>query len=636
MGTQQLSEFEGEQRRRFTRALLADLRAFERMLADGAIEEGVQRIGAEQEMFLIDRTWHPTNGVLKVLERLKDPHFTTELGLFQLEMNLDPHSFTGDCLGRTERQMIELLAKAHRALNDDDSTMVLAGILPTLRKTDLGLDSMVPLPRYRALNDAMTRMRGGEYEFFIKGVDELRVRHDSVMVEACNSSFQVHLQVGAIRFAALYNLAQALAGPVLAGATNSPLLFGRRLWAETRIALFQQAVDTRRNVADRTSAPRVTFGDRWVRSSVMELYKDDVTRFRTLVGTTELDEDPFEVLRRGEVPQLKALRLHNGTVYRWNRACYGITNGKPHLRIENRVLPSGPTVVDEMANAAFWLGLMSELGATIEDVTKLMDFEHANSNFLAAARQGLGATFTWFDGEEIPAPLLILDKLLPLAASGLDRVGIAHVDRDRYLGVLQKRVSSGRTGSRWMVQSLAAMRDHGTPAERLNALTAAIVARQTENRPVHDWDLAHLKEAGGWRHNYLRIEQYMSTDLYTVHADDPVELAANLMEWHRIRHVPVEDHEHRLIGLVTSRAILRLLSNGSLEREGEPISVAEVMKKDPITVAPSLSTTRAIELMRRYGIGCLPVTHEDRLVGIVTENDFMEIAGQLLEEKLGE
>jgi len=635
MGTQQITEFEGEQRRRFTRALLADLRALERMIADGAIEEGVQRIGAEQEMFLIDRSWHPVNGVLQALERLKDAHFTTELGQFQLEMNLDPHTFTGDCLGRTERQMIELLAKAHRALGEDGHTMVLVGILPTLRKTDLGLDSMVPVPRYRALNDAMTALRGGEYEFFIKGVDELRVRHDSVMLEACNSSFQVHLQVGAKRFAALYNLAQALAGPTLAAATNSPLLFGRRLWAETRIALFQQAVDTRRNVNGRTSQPRVTFGDRWVRSSVMELFKDNVTRFRTLVGT-ELDEDPFAVMARGNAPQLKALRLHNGTVYRWNRACYGIMNGKPHLRIENRVLPSGPTVVDEVANAAFWLGLMSELGATIEDVTKLMDFEHAHMNFIAAARQGLSATFTWFDGEEIPAPLLILEKLLPLAASGLDRVGISHVDRDRYLGVLEKRVRTGRTGSRWLVQSLAAMRDHGTQAERLNALTAAIVARQTENRPVHDWDLAHLKEAGGWRHNYLRVEQYMSTDLYTVHPDDPVELAANLMEWHRIRHVPVEDHEHRLVGLVNYRAILRQCTHGGLEKDGELVPVSEVMKRDPIIVAPGLSTTRAIELMRRYGIGCLPVVQDGRLVGIVTENDFMEIAGQLLEEKLGE
>jgi CBS domain-containing protein len=529
--------------------------------------------------------------------------------------------------------MLELLAKALRALAEQGNVMVLAGILPTLRKSDLGLDNMVPLPRYKALNEAMTHMRGGEYEFFIKGLDELNVRHDSVMLEACNSSFQVHLQVGAKRFAAMYNLAQAIAGPTLACATNSPLLFGRRLWAETRIALFQQAVDTRRHVPERDRSPRVTFGREWVRSSVLELYKDNITRFRTLVGT-ELDEDPFESLRRGVPPQLKALRLHNGTVYRWNRACYGISDGKPHLRIENRVLPSGPTVVDEIANAALWLGLMSELGSQIEDVTRVMEFEHAQLNFVAAARQGLSATLVWLEGVEMPASQLILERLLPTAAAGLDRAGIAPEDRDRYLGVIEQRVRTGRTGSRWMLQSLASMRDHGTPAERLNALTAAIVSRQTENRPVHEWELAGLQEAGGWRHNYLRIEQYMSTDLYTVHADDPVELAANLMEWHRIRHVPVEDHEHRLIGLVTYRQVLRLLARGGLSHDGEPLSVAEVMKTDPIIVAPGMSTNRAIEIMRQYGVGCLPVVQDERLVGIVTENDFMQIAGQLLEEKL--
>ena len=633
MGTQQITGFEGEQRRRFTRALLADLRALESMLASGAIEEGVQRIGAEQEMFLIDRSWHPAPVSLDAIERIDDPHFTTELGLFQLEMNLDARRFTADCLSRTEEQMLELLAKALRALAERGHVMVLTGILPTLRKSDLGLENMVPLPRYQALNEAMTRMRGGEYEFFIKGLDELIVRHDSVMLEACNSSFQVHLQVGAKRFAPLYNLAQAIAAPLLACATNSPLLFGRRLWAETRIALFQQAVDTRRPLDDRQRSPRVTFGNEWVRTSVLELFKDNISRFRTLVGT-ELNEDPFEVLRGGAAPQLKALRLHNGTVYRWNRACYGITDGKPHLRIENRVLPSGPTVVDEVANAALWLGLMSELGSQIEDVTRLMEFEHAQQNFVTAARQGLGATLVWFEGVEMPAAQLILERLLPAAAAGLDRVGIAATDRDRYLGVIEQRVRSGRTGSRWMLQSLAAMRDHGTPAERLNALTAAIVTRQTENRPVHEWELGTLHEGGGWRHNYLRIEQYMSTDLYTVHADDPLELAANLMEWHRIRHVPVEDQDHKLLGLVTYRQILRLLARGGLNHEGSPMSVGEIMKIDPIVVSPGMPTTRAIEIMREYGVGCLPVVKDGRLLGIVTENDFMQIAGQLLDEKL--
>ncbi len=385
------SEHAGESRRKFMRAILADLRALERMLKEGQIESGIRRIGAEQEMFLVDKARRPAPGALKMLDKLEDPHFTTELGLFNLEANADPQLFTGNGLRRMENQLNELLEKVRVAAAELDMQHVLIGILPTIRKADLGLDNMVPSPRYLALNRAMNEMRGGAFEFSIKGIDELLVRHDSVMVEACNASFQVHLQVSAEEFARMYNIAQVLAGPCLSVATYSPLLFGRRLWAETRIALFQQAVDTRNPEHYlRESSPRVNFGSRWVKDSVLEIYKEDVARFRTLVGT-ESDEDPFEALDAGRVPALKALRLHNGTVYRWNRACYGVMDGKAHLRIENRVLPAGPSVLDEIANAAFWLGLMSEMGATVEDVTKRMEFDQAQANFYAAAREGLSA-----------------------------------------------------------------------------------------------------------------------------------------------------------------------------------------------------------------------------------------------------
>ena len=388
MGTHKIQgEFQGEERRVFMRYLLRDLRAMEHILANGLLEEGVRRVGAEQEMFLLDRHNLAAPAALDVLKRVDDPHFTTELGLFNLEMNLDPLLFGGDCLSRMEEQLQGLLGKLRTSIADLDVKALLTGILPTIRKSDLGLENMVPLPRYQALNQAMSQMRGGAYEFYIKGLDEILVKHDSVMVEACNASFQVHFQVGASEFANLYNIAQVVAGPLLACATNSPLLFGRRLWAETRIALFQQAVDTR-SVGHhlRESSPRVTFGNSWVKESVLELYKEDISRFRTLVGTG-LDEDPFEALARGEAPQLKALRMHNGTVYRWNRACYGIMNGKPHLRIENRVMPSGPSVADEIANAAFWFGMVSGLAFKYEDITNVTEFEHAKMNFVALFMQ---------------------------------------------------------------------------------------------------------------------------------------------------------------------------------------------------------------------------------------------------------
>ncbi len=633
MGQTEILEFSGEQRRNFMRALLHDLRALELMLERGLFEEGVARIGAEQELFLVDRACHPALASLAMLERLSDSHFTTELGAFQLEINLDPQEFAGSCLARLEHQLEELVARARLAAHELGLEIVLTGILPTIRKSDLGLESMVPLPRYKALNDATTRLRGDSYFIHIRGVDELRAQHDSVMVEACNASFQMHLQVGAKVFANAYNIAQAVTGPVLAAATNSPLLWGRRLWAETRIALFEQAVDSRNPGQAREMAPRVTFGNRWVRKSVIELYKEDIGRFRALVGT-DLDEDPMAEIAAGRAPALKALRLHNGTIYRWNRACYGVMNGKPHLRIENRVLPSGPSTVDEVANGAFWLGLMNGLMRRYEDITRHIEFEQAKLNFVAAARLGLGANMTWLEGKELPTPALIADHLLPIAAEGLDAAGIAPADRDKYLGVIERRVRSGRTGSRWLMFSLAGMKDHGTQGERLNALTSATIARQAGGAPVDEWEPGRLDEGGGWENNYLKVEQYMTTDLYTVHPDEPVDLVVKLMEWHKIRHVPVEDHEHRLIGVVSYRSLLRLLSDPELASRVHAIAVAEVMKRDPYTVAPTMPTLRAIELMRRYGVGCLPVVADGRLVGLVTGDDFMGIAGQLLEERL--
>lgn len=636
MGLQKTNtEFGGERRREFVRAILRDLKALEHMLKAGMIEEGVRRIGSEQEMFLIDSSGHPAPAALIALEAAKSPHFTTELGLFQLELNLDPQMLGGRCMRQMEEQLAGRLTHLEKALAPHGVGFVLTGILPTLRKSDLGLENMVPNPRYKALNQAMTELRGADYEIALKGVDELRLKHDSVMVESCNSSFQVHFQTGAKEFVPLYNLAQALAGPTLAAATNSPLLFGRRLWAETRIALFQQAVDTRSPHHQRDVSTRVSFGDRWLRGSVIELYREDVTRFRTLVGI-DTGADPFAELAAGRVPKLDALRLHNGTVYRWNRGCYGITDGKPHLRIENRILPSGPSVADEIANAAFWIGLMVGLPPQIGDITEHMAFEHAKNNFVSAARQGLAAQFTWLDGEEISAAQLVLDRLLPIANEGLAAAGVDAADRERYLGILERRVRSGRTGSKWLLFSLAAMKDGGTLGERLNALTMATVARQRAGLPVSQWDPAVRSEGGGWKHNYLKVEQYMTTDLYTVHEDDSVELAAHLMEWHRIRHVPVEDRDHRLVGLVSYRSLLRLLSEHDGQgRSAAMIPVSEIMRRDPVVIGPDTTTLRAIGILREHRVGCLPVVQGKTLIGLVTEHDFTEIAGQLLEEKLG-
>jgi CBS domain-containing protein/gamma-glutamylcysteine synthetase len=628
-----LSQVDAKKRREFMSAILADLRALERMVREGRFETGVRRIGAEQELFLIDRSWTAARGVLPMLEKLKDPHFTTELGQFQIEANADPQPFSGDGLSRMEKQLDELVDKARKAANELGLHAVLMGILPTMRKADLGLDNMTPSPRYQTLSKVMNELRDGVFEVSIKGLDELVIEHDSVMVEACNSSFQVHLQVDPKEFARMYNLAQLLAGPMVAISANSPLLFGKRLWAETRIALFRQAVDVRSLHAHhlRESEARVSFGTAWVKESIVEIFREDVARFRALVGT-DLDEDPMAVLDRGELPQLKALRLHNGTIYRWNRPCFGVMNGKAHLRIENRVMPSGPSVIDEVANGAFWFGLMAELGARMEGVSGRLDFDQAGANFYTAAREGMGAHFMWLDGEELSASQLVLDRLLPIAEAGLRRQGIVDDDVKRYLGVVDARCRSGRTGARWLLSSWNALKDKAASGERANALVAATINRQLTGRPVSEWERARLDEAETSHQNYLRVDQYMTTDLFTVQADDPIEMVANLMSWERIRHVPVEDKDHRLIGLVTYRAVLRFLTSGGSLRD---TPVSEIMKTEVHTVGLETHTIDAVRLLRRLRIGCLPVVQDGRLVGILTEEDFMTIASRMLESKLG-
>lgn len=603
------------------------------MLREDMIESGVRRFGLEQEMFLVDHAWRPAPVAIEVLERLDHEAFTTELARFNLEMNLEPMMLEGSCFGALQARMEELLEMVRDVAHDVGAEVILSGILPTLSKSDLGLDNITPKARYYALNDALTRMRGGAYRLHLEGRDELQLEHDSVMLEACNTSCQVHLQVGADEFACLYNLAQAVTAPVVAAAVNSPLLFGKRLWAETRIALFQQSLDTRSTTVDlRDLSPRVRFGDRWVEESVTELFQEDIAHFRVVLAQA-FDEDPFERLEAGAIPRLQALQLHNSTVYRWNRPCYGISEGKPHLRIECRALPAGPTVVDEVANAVFWIGLV--LGAREEygDIAEKLDFDNVKSNFLAAARHGLNAGFHWVDDQEVSAPELILDTLLPLARAGLEN----HVDvgdLDKYLGVIRDRVESRRTGSAWMLRSLAEMKQQGTRAERLAALTAATVHRQVGGHPGHEWGLAQLEDAGGWSQNYMRVEQYMTTQLFTVQDGELVEMVAFLMDRKQIRHVPVEDHQHRLVGLVSYRSVLRMVAEMGRTEAKETASIKTIMEVDPVTVAPETPTLVAIDLMRKHRVSCLPVLKDGKLVGLISERDFMPIAYQLLKEKL--
>src|SRR5262245_14195918 len=433
VGEHNVEHYDETNYQRFMKALLDDLRALAFMLEDGRVESGVRRIGAEQEMFLIDQAMYPAPISVEVLSQANDSRLTTEIARFNLEANLTPRLLTGNCFQQMEAELRELIAQARASAKNFEADILLSGILPTLQPSDLTLENLTPSPRYDQLNREVIRSRGGPLSIYIKGLDELHLSHDNIMMESCNTSFQIHFQTNAQDFVRDYNIAQAITAPVLAVAVNSPLLFGKRLWRETRVALFQHSTDARaRPQLARSQPARVSFGDKWLEQSVIALFHDQISRFRPIM-ISQPDEDPFHVLARGETPKLSALCMHNGTVWRWNRACYGVHEGKPHLRIENRALPSGPSVVDEIANTAFFAGLMLALPEEYGDIAKRMSFDEAKGNFFRAARHGLDAQFNWIDGETYSASTLILDHLLPLARAGLKNAELAARDADKYL-----------------------------------------------------------------------------------------------------------------------------------------------------------------------------------------------------------
>ena len=621
----------------YMQALLDDLRALAFMLEDGRIETGVRKLGAEQEMFLVDQALRPSPLAVEVLASANDARLTTEIARFNLEANLTPVDLTDRCFHLMHEELNEIISTARTAANELNANVLLAGILPTLRVSDLTLDNLTPMPRYHELNRSVSDLRGGPFSIHIKGLDELHLTHDNMMMESCNTSFQVHFQVNPEDFVVTYNTAQAITAPVLAAAVNSPLLFGHRLWQETRLALFQHSTDARsRTQLARSHPTRVGFGEQWLRQSVIELLHNQIARFRPIM-ISQPDEDPMLVLARGEIPMLSALRMHNGTIWPWNRACYGVTDGKAHLRIENRALPSGPTVIDEIANAAFFSGLMLALPSEYGDISTRMDFDEAKTNFFVAARHGLNAQFQWIDGSNYSAPSLILDHLLPLAGQGLQSAGVNSGDIDKYLGVISERVNSGRTGSQWLLKSLSVLEassSTGTRDMRCQSLTSTMLQQQKEGKPVHTWPSIKGADDSDWSQSYQSVGQFMATDLFTLRPDDLVDLAASVMDWRHIRHVPVEDERGKLVGLITHRSLLRLLSRRYQSSNEGPLTVREIMKSDPVTVSSITPTLEAIELMRTNKVGCLPVVDDGQLVGIVTSFDFLDASARLFKERL--
>jgi len=614
----------------FTRQLLKDVHALERMLEEEWFNEDPIHIGAEQEICIVDNHYKPTPKALHVLEELKNPDFTTELALFNIESNLQPLEFAGNCLGQLERDLNAKMGELSNVGEKEKLNFVLTGILPTIRKFDLEIENLTPLERYHALIKAVSKMRGKSYELRITGLDELNIRHDSAMLESCNTSFQVHLQVRPDEFVKKYNIAQALAGPVLAISSNSPLLFGKRLWSETRVALFQQSVDTRitgEHIRDRS--PRVMFGHDWLKNSIVDMYKEDIVRFRVML-MSDFEGDVMEMLDNGITPKLRALTIHNSTVYRWNRPCYGVSpNGKPHLRIENRVLPAGPSVIDEVANAAFWFGLMEGFDDLYPDITKVMEFDHAKDNFISAARDGLHTDFKWIGGKKVDVQELIKNELLPIARKGLEKKNLDVADIDRYLSVIEERNESGQNGARWIIDSHTKLLKETSREEILIAITSCMIDNQKSGLPIHKWDLASLEDITNWHPYSMLVEEFMTTDLFTAHQDDIPELVADIIDWRRIKHVPIEDDQGRLKGVLNYRILMKHYCNCDPDAT-KGILVKDLMDTDPVTIHPEATIQEALRLMKEKKTDCLPVVKNQHLVGIITEGNFLNITASLL------
>ncbi len=467
------------------------LDVFETMLAESSFDFDKPLTGMEIECNLVDGDYQPAMSNQEVLASIADPAYQTELGAYNIEFNVPPRPLPGRTALELEAEVRDSLNAAETKAGADGAHIVMIGILPTLMPEHLTGSWMSPSVRYQALNDSIFTARGEDILIDIAGAERLTMHAESIAPESACTSMQLHLQVSPAGFADNWNAAQVIAGPQLAMGANSPYFFGRQLWAETRIELFAQATDTRPDeLKTQGVRPRVWFGERWI-TSIFDLFEENVRYFPTLLPELS-EEDPAAELAAGRTPLLPELRLHNGTVYRWNRPVYDVVGtgerARPHLRVENRVLPAGPTVVDMMANAAFYYGLLRTLSEEDRPLWTRMSFAAAQDNFLAAARHGMAARLYWPGLGEVTPDELVLRRLLPMADEGLRRWRVAADVRDRYLGVIEGRAKTGRNGSVWQVETVGELEARGLdrPAALAEMLRRYCDLMHT-NEPVHTW-----------------------------------------------------------------------------------------------------------------------------------------------------
>jgi Glutamate-cysteine ligase family 2(GCS2) len=484
----QAIKFTGEDRRKYRDKVRRSLDALSRMLREQMFQTEPVLVGQEIELNLVDHQGEPTMRNAAVLEAIANPAWGTEVGQFNLEINVPPRPLESGALAGLEEEIRGDLNAGDAKARDTGARLVMVGILPTLQKQDVHEGTMSANDRYRVLNEQIFAARGEDMEIAIDGPERLLTHTDSITPEAACTSLQLHLQVSPDAFASYWNAAQALAGVQVALGANSPFLFGRQLWHETRITLFEQATDTRPDeLKEQGVRPRVWFGERWI-TSVFDLFEENLRYFPALLPICE-DQDPLAMLDGGVSPELAEMSLHNGTIYRWNRPIYAVTDGKPHLRVENRVLPAGPSVADVMANSAFYYGLVRSLAEAQRPIWTQMSFATAAENLHEAARNGLGAHLYWPGLGEAPVAELVLRRLLPLAHEGLVRWGVDPALVDRLLGIIEQRCLTGRNGATWQTAMVAALsdRDGIDRPEALRLMTQRYIELMHTNQPAHTW-----------------------------------------------------------------------------------------------------------------------------------------------------
>ena len=588
----------------FINNLTNDIQILEELISNNKLES-FDRIGAEQEFCIVDSNFRANPINKKLLNELNSNDFVAEIAKFNMELNIKPIDINKNCLEQLHKVILKKMKLASFKAKKLDSKIIMTGILPTVRKYDLRFENITNNKRYFDLCNAINTIRGDYYKLRIRGLDELVFQHDSPLVEGCNTGYQFHLQIGPKDFKKMYNISQLIAAPVLAISTNSPMLFGKRLWNETRIAVFQQSTDTRiiGNYHPET-LPRVTFGNEWIDKSIIEIFKEDIIRYKILLKQLTQSKE------NNKIPKMKALSLHNSTVYRWNRPCYGIYKGKPSLRIEARMFPAGPTIIDQVANSSFWLGLMNFFKYNLsEDISELMDFKDARSNFYASAQQGIDSTFKWVNGTRIGARKLILNELIPKAAIGLARLNIDAEHIDKYLNIIKERTISRQTGSRWITDSFDELSKKASIQNSLSSITSEIIELQAADIPVHKWPISKETVVINNPSNLL-AEECMDRYIYSVYENEPINLALKINEWKKHDYIVVVNRQGKITGDITEKELKKA-------KKQKLSLVKDIMNKNVIYIQPDTKISKALKIINENNLKMLPVCENKLFIGML-------------------